>query len=174
MKASAPIPRDKRAFSFKARRSRRALSTCRVIDLVCAVPLTMVGLGLWIAVIVVAAGNGGVFQLLNRALICLDFGVLAGWCGLLVLFNQVVLTPTVVSSGGSLRVVHRCPRDAVVAIHIRQRKFGRAPRAVTFAVLRDGTSIPLTPLSTLLSRTGPSSKVSMSARPPLQWARQVH
>lgn len=154
MKASASTSRDKRAFSFKAGRSRRALSICGVIDLVCAVPLTMAGVSLWIAVLVVAAGNGGLFPLVKWALICLVFGVLAGWCGLIMLFNQVVLTPTCLSSGSSLRVVHRCPRDAVVAIDVRQRNFGRAPRAVSFAVLRDGTSIPLLPLSTLLSRTG--------------------
>jgi hypothetical protein len=154
MKTSAPAPHNKHAFSLRARRSRRALSICGVIDLVCAVPLTMAGVGLWIAVVVVAVGNGGLLQLVKWALICLGFGVLAGWCGLMMLFMQVVVTSTRLSSGSSLRVVRRCPRDAVVAIDIRQRNFVRAPRAVPFAVLRDATSIPLMPLATLLSRIG--------------------
>lgn len=154
MKTAARTSRDKRAFSLKAHRARRVLSICGVIDLVCAVPLTVAGVGLWIAVIVVAAGSGGLFQLVKWALICFVIGALAGWCGLIMLFNQVVLTATCLSSGSSLRVVRRCPRDAVVAIDVRQDNLGRAPRAVSFAVLRDGTTIPLMPLSTLLSRTG--------------------
>ncbi|MCU1363316.1 MAG: hypothetical protein JWM55_1144 [Acidimicrobiaceae bacterium] len=150
MNSSTP----KRTFSLRARRPTRALRICGVINLACAVPLTIAGVGLWIALPVVAAGTGGLIALAKWALICSLFGPLVAWCGLMMLFRVVALTATRLSSGSSLRVVRRCPRDAVVAIDIRQRNFGRAPRAVPFAVLGDGTNIPLMPLATLLSRTG--------------------
>lgn len=154
MQASAESSNERRFFGFKSPRAINTLRVFGVIDLVCAIPLTIAGAGSWIAVVVTASGRGGLFEIVKFALILTVCGPLILWSGLLMLYRRVVLTPTRLTSGGSLRVVRSCsPRD-VLAIDIRQDNFGRAPRAVPFAVLRDGSTLPLIPLSTLVARGG--------------------
>lgn len=144
----------RRSFNLKSPRQVRVLRVCGVIDLLCAVPLTVAAPGLWIAVLVTATGRGGLFQLVKFALICTFSGPLILWAGLAMLLTSVVITPRRLRTGDSLRIVRSCPLDAVVAVDIRQDNFGRAPRAVPFAELRDADAVPLMPLSTLITRTG--------------------
>lgn len=142
----------KRAFSLKAPGSVRILRVCGVIDLICAIPLTFAGVCLWIAVPIVAAGSDGLSWVVEMAAICLLGGLMATWAGLSMIHSQVVVTPTQLVSGGTPRIVRRCPRDQIVSVDVCQLNFGRAPRAVPVAVRRDGSDILLLPLAILLSR----------------------
>jgi hypothetical protein len=149
-----PTRSERRSFSLKSPRRVRVLQVCGVIDLVCAIPITVSAVGLWIAVVVAAAGRGGLFQLVKFALICTIFGPLILWAGLVMVLTGVVITPERLRSGDSLWIVRSCPLHAVVAIDIRQDNFGRAARSVPFAVLRDADAVPLMPLSTVITRAG--------------------
>lgn len=74
--------------------------------------------------------------------------------GVLMLYRKVGLTPIHLTSSGSFRGFRRCARDEVLAMDIPQDNFGRTPRAVPFAVLRDGRSMPLMPCSVLITKGG--------------------
>lgn len=129
------------------------LRVCGTIDVVVGLAFTAVAIGLWVAFVMTAAGHRHASDALAGAVICTVVGAIATWLGLAMMFNRVVVNETYLTSGQTLRVRRRVPRDQIIAIDIRQRNFGKAPRAMASAELRDGPGLDLMPLATPLTRS---------------------
>ena len=136
--------RNRRTFMLGPRWKYAAMRTFGVLDLACAAFL------LWIGIALTVAGPTQWRDPLGW--VGMVGGVVALWAGLVSVHAGVVVNRTHLISGQSLLLRRRVTRDAVLAVDIRQRNFGRAPRSVPVAALRDGSELSLMPLATLLTR----------------------
>lgn len=143
----------KRSFFLGSRGRIAVLRACGIVDVVAGAGFALAAIGVLSGTVVAAAAGRPVFGLLGWASGATVVAVLALWSGLTMIFSSVIVTPTHLASGQSARVRPRVDRESVIAVNIEQRNFGRAPRSVPVAALRDGSELRLMPLASLLSRS---------------------
>lgn len=146
--------RGRHTYTTKSQKALTILRVCGAVDLVAGTALLLGGVILPF-VLNAGAGEG------EAEVVMLLFGPLAVWSGLSMLWGRVHVSADSVSSGNLW--FHRWPRNAVVAVDVRRKDFGRLPRTVPYLVLRDGEYCPLFPLARSASRQT-AFRASLAAR----------
>ena len=122
---------------------RKLLRFLGATDLLCAAFLFIAGLSFLISKL--AGASGAPASGVGYGIIFIVLGVLPLWAGTLMATNDVVVSTTSIRSAGPPR--RRVRKEDVVSIDTVRRDLGKLMRVVPIMKMKEGSTVPLTPLA---------------------------
>ena len=134
---------QKHVFFFRPPGRRKLLQYLGAIDLLCAAFFFIAGLSFLMAKL---AGDSGAPSFgVGYGIIFIVVGFLPLWAGTFMTTNDVVVSMTSIRSAGPPR--RRVKREDVVSIDTVRKDLGKLMRVVPIMNMKDGSTVPLTPLA---------------------------